>query len=196
VIVDHFSEMPDATRQEIRPGQSDFPANVLIITSRLEEQLGGVPPSTVKPLRIQGNRLSSFLEAYLTQRGKREYFDDAEFFDACRRLSLMVGTRDITVLLAKLYAEQMIAAKEGPAESILPDTIPDLMLSYVNEVNRGVDRPKRHCQLNADICETARSSGTIILFRGYFMPVSGMAELYKCHLEARSGRSFTAHPLS
>jgi hypothetical protein len=143
VIVDHFSEMPDATCQEIRPGQPEFPANALIITSRLEEQLGGVPPTTVKPLRVQGNRLSSFLEAYLTQRGKREYFDDAEFFEACRRLSLMVGMRDITVLLAKLYAEQMIAVKEGAAENILPDTIPDLMLSYVNEVNRAVDQPKQ-----------------------------------------------------
>jgi HEAT repeat protein len=143
VIVDHFSEMPEATRQEIRPGHPEFPANALIITSRLEEQLGGVPPTMVKPLRIQGNRLSSFLEAYLTQRGKREYFDDVEFFEACRRLSLMVGTRDITVLLAKLYAEQMIAAKEGPAARVLPDTIPDLMLSYVNEVNRGIDHPKQ-----------------------------------------------------
>src|SRR5919109_814726 len=92
VIVDHLSEMPDATRQEIRPGQPEFPANALVVTSRSEERLGGVSPTTVKPLRIQGNRLSSFLEAYLTRRGKREYFDDAEFFEACRRLSLMVGT--------------------------------------------------------------------------------------------------------
>ena len=54
VIVDHFSEMPDATRQEIRPGQPEFPANALVVTSRLEERLGGVSPTTVKPLRIQG----------------------------------------------------------------------------------------------------------------------------------------------
>jgi HEAT repeat protein len=143
VIVDHFSEMPEATHQEIRPGQPEFPANALVVTSRLEDRLGGVPPTTVKPLRIQGNRLSSFLEAYLTQRGKREYFDDAEFFEACRRLSLMVGTRDITVLLAKLYAEQMIAAKEGSTDGNLPGSIPDLMLSYVNEVNRGVESHKQ-----------------------------------------------------
>lgn len=143
VIVDHFSEMPEATRQAIRPGRPEFPANALVVTSRLDERLGGVSPTTVKPLRIQGNRLSSFLEVYLTQRGKRESFDDAEFFEACRRLSLMVGTRDITVLLAKLYAEQMITAKEDPAMSTLPDTIPDLMLGYVNEVNHGVNPPKQ-----------------------------------------------------
>jgi HEAT repeat protein len=145
VIVDHFSEMPDATRQEMRPGQPEFPANALVVTSRLEERLGGVSPTTVEPLRVQGQWqvLASFLENYLTQRGQRDSFDPMEFFEACSRLSLMVGTRDITVLLAKLYAEQMIAAKKSSIEGNLPKTIPDLMLSYVNEVNRGVESHKQ-----------------------------------------------------
>jgi len=143
VIVDHLSELHEATRKEIRPGHPEFPANAFVVTSRLEERLDGVPKTTIKPLRIQGNRLSSFMEAYLTQRGKRECFDDAEYFEACRRLSVMVGARDITVLLAKLYAEQMIAAKDGTTDGNLPENIPDLMLSYVNEVNRGVDEHKQ-----------------------------------------------------
>jgi HEAT repeat protein len=149
VIVDHFSEMPDATRQEIRPGQPEFPANALVITSRLEKPLGGVSPTTVNPLRIQGQWqvLASFLEDYLTARGKRDRFDSAEFFEYCRRLSLMVGTRNITVLLAKLYAELMIAAKEGNTKESLPETIPDLMLSYVNEVNRGIESHKQDDRL-------------------------------------------------
>jgi hypothetical protein len=53
------------------------------------------------------------MEAYLTQRGKRDRFTDTEFFDACSRLSAMVGPRNITVLLAKLYAEQLIAVKDN-----------------------------------------------------------------------------------
>lgn len=139
VIVDHFSEMSEATRQEIRPGHPDFPANALVVTSRVEESLDGVPKTAAKPLRIEGNRLSSFLEAYLTQRQKRELFTDPEYFDACGQLSRMVGQRNITVLLAKLYAEQLIASKEGLGEGTLPDNIPDLMLSYLNELNRGSD---------------------------------------------------------
>lgn len=135
VIVDRLSELSEETRQEIRPGHPDFPANALIVTSRVEETLDEVPKTTVKPLRIEGNRLSSFLEAYLNQRHKRELFTDPEYFDACGQLSRMVGQRNITVLLAKLYAEQMIAKKEG-SEGILPDNIPDLMLSYLNELNR------------------------------------------------------------
>ena len=140
VLVDHFSEMSEATRREIRPGHPDFPVNALVVTSRIEEPLDGVPKSTIKPLRIEGNRLSSFMEAYLRQRGKRDLFDDLEYFDACRRLSLMAGQRNITVLLAKLYAELLISAKEGLRETDLPDNIPDLMLSYVNELNRGAGK--------------------------------------------------------
>jgi hypothetical protein len=143
VLVDHFSGLPEATRQAIRPGHPEFPVNALVVTSRLEERLDGVPRTTVKPLRIQRDRLSSFIEAYLTQRNARDRFNDVEFFGACGHLSSMVGARDITVLLAKLYAEQMIAVKVGLTEATLPETIPDLMLNYVNEINRGVDPPKQ-----------------------------------------------------
>ncbi|HEY9667123.1 MAG TPA: PBS lyase, partial [Coleofasciculaceae cyanobacterium] len=142
VIVDHLSEMSEATRKAIRPELPDFCVNALVITSRTEETLGKVVKTTLKPLRIEGNRLSSFMEAYLTQRGKRDRFTDTEFFDACSRLSTMVGARNITVLLAKLYAEQLIAVKDGTTADQLPDNIPDLMLSYLNELNRDVNGDK------------------------------------------------------
>jgi HEAT repeat protein len=136
VIVDHFSELSEQTRAAIRPGHADFPANALIVTSRAEEPLDRVPKSVIKPLRIEGNRLSSFLEAYLIQCDQRALFPDTEYFDACSQLSKMVGHRNVTVLLAKLYAEQMITMKQGGSDGFLPDNIPDLMLSYLNELNR------------------------------------------------------------
>lgn len=140
VIVDHLSEMSPESRAAIRPGHPDFPANALIVTSRTEESLDRVPKTVIKPLRIEGNRLSSFLEAYLVKCQKRELFTDAEYFDACSQLSKMVGQRNVTVLLAKLYAEQMIAIKSGINDGFLPDNIPDLMLSYLNELNRDHNR--------------------------------------------------------
>ncbi|MBE9219688.1 HEAT repeat domain-containing protein [Dolichospermum flos-aquae] len=136
VIIDHFSEMSEATRKAIRPELPDFPVNALIITSRQQETLGQVTKSTLKPLRIEENRLSSFMQAYLLRRSKRELFSDSEFFSACTHLSSLVGQRTTTVLLARMYAEQMIAAKTGTVVSDLPDTVPDLMLLYLNELNR------------------------------------------------------------
>lgn len=138
VIIDHLSEMSEETRAQILAQIGGFEARALIITSRLDESLGGITKTTVKPLRIAGNRLSSFMEAYLIHRGKRELFADTEFFDACSRLSSMVGDRDITPLFAKLFAEEMIRAKKNITAQALPENIPDLMLSYVNELNAGV----------------------------------------------------------
>jgi FOG: HEAT repeat len=113
VIFDHFSEMLQSTRRFIRPGSATFFVNLMVITSRIDEQLDAAPKNTIRPMRIQGDRLSSFMEAYLTARGKRELFDDSEYFEHCKRLSVLVGKGNTTVLLAKLYADQMIASKEG-----------------------------------------------------------------------------------
>lgn len=140
VIVDHLSEMSEATRHSIRPGAANFSTNALIVTSRINETLDNVPRTAIVPLRIEGNRLSSFMEAYLTHREKRHLFNDPEYFDACRQLSMMVGDRKITVLLAKLFAEQMISTKEGSSQEKLPDSIPGLMFRYLNELNRGASK--------------------------------------------------------
>ncbi|HAJ61412.1 MAG TPA: PBS lyase [Cyanobacteria bacterium UBA8543] len=168
VIVDHLSEMSQATRKAIRPELPDFCVNALVITSRTEETLGQVTKTTLQPLRIEGNRLSSFMEAYLTQRGERDRFTDTEFFDACSRLSAMVGARNITVLLAKLYAEQLIVAKDSTVLGVgvqglapLPDNIPDLMLSYLNELNRSVTGDKFDDSPDGDSVQDSFASRTV-----------------------------------
>jgi len=142
VIIDHLSELRESTRAIIQQQLRHFRARALIITSRLEEDFEGFSKTTVRPLRIAGNRLSSFMEAYLTHRGMRELFEDSEFFRGCSHLSEMVGDRDITALFAKLYAEEMVSAKRGVSLGKMPENIPDLMLSYANELNQGVREDK------------------------------------------------------
>ena len=143
LIIDSLSEMNEASGSNILSGVMSLPVNACVFTSRTEEQLNGLPMSTIKMLRIKGNKLATFMEIYLSSRGKRDLFEDEEFFEACRRLSLIVGDRDITALLAKLYAEQMIAEKEGTTDSDAPRNIPELMLSYLNDLCRdaGPDDP-------------------------------------------------------
>jgi len=139
VITDHLSEMNEFTRKAINPDNPKFPINALVVTSRQRDILGQINKQTIKPLRIMGNRLSSFMEAYLTKQGKRELFTDPEFFDACSHLSRMVGQREVTAMLATLYAKQMISAKVEAAQDIstpASDNIPDLMLSYMNYLNK------------------------------------------------------------
>jgi HEAT repeat protein len=142
VIVDRLSEMSEQTQTAIRPEMPDFPVNALLVTSRLEEPLGRVTKTAIKPLRIAGDRLSSFMESYLSQRQKRDLFTDTEFFNSCIQLSTIAGERNITVLLAKLYADQLIAKKEGTTDGDLPDDISELMLHYLNQLNRSVTENK------------------------------------------------------
>ena len=48
------------------------------------------------------------------------------------------GGREVTPLLAKLYAEELVALSgRGEALENLPRSVPDLMLSYLNNLNRG-----------------------------------------------------------
>jgi hypothetical protein len=145
VIVDHLSEMNAVTRKAIDPDNPVFPVNALVVTSRQRDILGKVNMLTIKPLRIMGNRLSSFMEAYLVKQGKRELFTDSEFFDACSHLSRMVGQREVTAMLATLYAKQLINAKVEAAQditSIVSDNIPDLMLNYLNQLNKELGERK------------------------------------------------------
>jgi HEAT repeat protein len=140
VVIDHLTEMSEATRAQIRFDAPEFPATALVVTARAEAALRNLPNRhTLEPMRIEGNRLSTFIDAYLSVRGKRHLFDDEDFFEACRRLTQMVGERDVTVLLAKLYADQMIALREENPQGMgtePPETIHELMLWYLNELNR------------------------------------------------------------
>jgi HEAT repeat protein len=138
VIIDGLSEMAKVTRQTIHPEHPKFTINALLVTSRSEEQLGGVNRTVLKPMRVAGNHLSEFMGSYLTYQDKRDLFTDQEFFEACSHLAAIAQNRDITVLLAKLYADQMIAVKVGTMADNIPNNIPELMLHYLNQLNQAV----------------------------------------------------------
>ncbi|NMG07519.1 PBS lyase [Brasilonema sp. UFV-L1] len=137
VIIDHFSEMSEATQQEIKPQSPDFLVNSLVITSRRREDIK-VTHSILKPCGIESSGLVKFMEDYLEKREKRIFFTNPELLDGCSHLSRLVDKREITLLLAKLYAEQMIVAYEDGKRDTLPESIPNLILDYINRLNASV----------------------------------------------------------
>jgi HEAT repeat protein len=143
VIVDHLSEMSEATRERIRPDAPDFAPKALIVTSRRRETLGGVIITELQPMRVEAERLSEFMSAYLRRSGVRDLFPDTEFFSACERLARLVGDRSATVLLVRLFADQLIEAKRAADARKLPANIPELMLAYVSLVNGAVPEKER-----------------------------------------------------
>ena len=137
------------------PVNSDFPAAALIVTSREQQLLGDVPKVNIYPQKIYAEHLSTFLHAYLTAKDERSKFSDTIFFGACQRLSAIVRERNITALLAKMYAELVIGNRhreinESQSNKIitnsikeknakLPKDILDLMVGYIKELNRRKD---------------------------------------------------------
>ena len=139
VILDHVSELSDAGYQALRAALDATPVNALVITSRLRDKaLGRSAPHAIAPQKIEGERLSAFIQPYLTAQGKRNLFeDDGEFFSACTRLSRMMAAtlQKATALLVRLYVDQIIDVG-GLKTAQLPDDIPELMLRYLCWLNR------------------------------------------------------------
>ena len=130
VVIDGISEMAAVPEKPI-PLDPDFSIAALIITSRSETLWSEVSHTDVRPLRIDSDHLSPFLNAYL---GIENRMADTDLFEACRRLAIMVGTRSITPLLARMYAEQLVGAYAGQRR--LPDNVPQLVLGYLSALNR------------------------------------------------------------
>ncbi|MTJ50426.1 HEAT repeat domain-containing protein [Dolichospermum sp. UHCC 0259] len=146
LIVDHFSEMSEQTHKKINPDSRGFPANALIITSRIEEKLKGID-AKIETLCFDGGKLAYFIEQYLKESKKWHLFEDEqeEFLQECAQLARIVGDKkSITVLLAKLYAERMINAKENfsASENSL-DNIPDLIIDHLEKLNQQGERETR-----------------------------------------------------
>jgi len=139
LIVDRFSELSESTRSLIRPASSSFPINAMLITSRAKENFG-IGLSLITPVSISTERLSHFLLDYVRSVGREDLLNDEILDSARRNLAALVQGQAITVLLAKLYADQLINALDETADRMapLPQNIPDLMLAYINFLNRGI----------------------------------------------------------
>ena len=137
VIIDGMSEMNETTRSSILSGITELSVNAVIITSRFDEPLKGLSKNVIEPIRLQNVHVDAFIKMYLNKLNKDELFGPDEIQNHCERLHAMIGEgRDLTVLLAKYYVVNMIAAKEGDTSEDLPENIPYLMVNYIRLINR------------------------------------------------------------
>jgi HEAT repeat protein len=137
VVLDGLSEFasPVCKLAGLLANNIDLPIAALLVTSRLRE--GIEADVEISPCRVDKQHLVAFMSAYVGQAGARD-IKDAVLFEACQRLARMLdGSLGSTPLLAKMYAEQLVSIyKPGKILEELPQTIPDLMLSYISVLNR------------------------------------------------------------
>jgi hypothetical protein len=194
VIVDRLSELENL-RKFISPLQTGFPIRAMIVTSRVEETLDGVKRTTISPCRLEGAYLSLFMERYLTMRQeqkteKNRWFENREFFDACGSLAELTKGTNLTVLMARFYADQVISAKERGTTDNIPDNIPDLMLGYLDQRNS----ESRRGFSDEEIRSAAKAIAWCSLEKGWY-PVfiseaDAIEELKKVFANTNSGLAY------
>jgi len=148
VILDHFSELGDESRQRLLPTADDFPSAWTIVTSRRQENFGGKGVLHLQPQRLTADRLWPFFTDYLRLVQAEEAFDFDLHERAVGRLrEITAGIVDeqqaITVLLAKLYIDVVLAERRGAGGALLPDSVPALMLTYVSQINAAIPEADR-----------------------------------------------------
>lgn len=137
VIVDRFSEMSEDARQTIDPDSKTYPINALIVTSRKRETFGNIKMALIEPLQLTGSELMRFMEEYFQKEKEVPLKQQPLLYQACNNLQNIVKLYDnraiITVLLAKLTADQLIAGRS------LPTSIPNLISNSLNLINDQFD---------------------------------------------------------
>ncbi len=148
VIIDHFSELGDRSRRLLNPAADAFPSAWTIVTSRQEEHFGGKRVLHLRPQRLTADRLWPFFTDYL----RLEQAEEALDFDLHQRAvirfrEITAGLEDeqqaITVLLAKLYIDVVLSERRGAGGSLLPASVPALMLTYVRQINGTIPKEER-----------------------------------------------------
>lgn len=158
LIIDGFSESDDQTRATLSILPPEFPPQFpLVVTSRRDEKfLGGVALTSIRPLKISGAIVASFLEFQL-------HALDIKKFTGNRRLELsswfssLVGEGEITPLLVVIFAH-LLTDPAISQTSRLPvfKSIPDLFWSYVHQLNDAVHENRRDSSdVNRDLRKIA-----------------------------------------
>ena len=141
LIIDGYSEMSDASRAAIRPLDPDFSTNALLVTSRAQDEFAVSTRTTIEPEGLSEDSLTTFIARYL-ERGKSSLLKGEKFFQLASDLQRLVGAQKVTPLFAKMYIDLFVSSKNGLG-GVLPTTIPDLVLEYLNHLNRKITSEAR-----------------------------------------------------
>ncbi len=133
-IVDRLSELTPAAREQLLAA---LPPGLVVVTSRSDDDgFHERPLSRIVPQRIAVERLQAFFLDYLRRKGQGEALSDDDLMPAQTQLKRIVGDKPMTVLLAQMFIDDVIANRE---EGLLARSVPALMLSYVKRLDTPAD---------------------------------------------------------
>ncbi|MFN6353618.1 MAG: DUF4062 domain-containing protein, partial [Cyanobacteriota bacterium] len=136
-IIDHLSELAPAAREQLLAA---LPPGLVVVTSRSDDDgFRERPLSRIVPQRLGLNRLPDFFLSYLNRTQQRGVLTEDDLMPALGQLKRIVGDKPITVLLAQMFIDDVIAHRE---EGFWAGSVPELMLSYVRRLDTP-DQPEQ-----------------------------------------------------
>jgi len=138
VIIDLVGDQADALERIALEAEA-LVFGGTIVTSRKRAESLRPAQLTLEPIALSGDCLSSFVSSYLADRDRVSLLSDSEFFDACRNLSAQRNGEGVSVLIAKLFADHIIFAKETFGVLDLPANVPALVTAYASVVNHSAE---------------------------------------------------------
>lgn len=163
VIIDDISE---ASPWPKVIAQSGCPANAIILTSRSNRILRGTPRVVLEPERLRGERILDFVESYIERLGQAWRFEPGELRRLCGNLTTLARGGSVTVCLPRIYAELVLHRKRENQNLTLPSCIPELMVRYLEFLNRN---PLDGMPTNDVVYEAAKTLAWVSI-RQYFLP--------------------------
>ncbi len=146
VVVDGLTELDENTRSIIRPNDDKLPLNALIVTSRTKDSLDTADSITLKTGLLKGSAIADFIEDYLKKYGFGSILTDNDFYHELQRFMVLVDNREITALMAQLYAQHLID-RRGNDQVQRPKNVPELIDTYVTRMCDQVALPEYPVQV-------------------------------------------------
>jgi formylglycine-generating enzyme required for sulfatase activity len=153
VIIDHFSECTRRQREWLLEKCQPQDLDLVLLTSRLDESrhFPGWMISKIQPQRLKGDQLLFFFDDYLARRTAKSAYAESPAHlllpeDQVRTRDLlerMVGNKPITVLLAWMVIEKAIEHIQDGRVDLLPSSVPELMLDYVDRSSSAIPPEER-----------------------------------------------------
>ncbi len=137
LVIEDFSEWPAERRELIKPDDRTFAANLLVVTSRSDEDLASTQNrTTIKPQPIDVGSLKGFLADYFGATGQGGLLQRTKVRKAVDEFIEVLRNRDVPPQIVKVFADQLAGANRIGDDGELPTSFTKLMEEYLERINR------------------------------------------------------------
>lgn len=153
-IIDALSELPLADQKRLVNDMELHSEAAFIVTSRILDSLGQLRVIELRMPVLQSSALANFIDFRIKIIQQDMNISSIQRYEACIKILHLMGERPATPLLAGMYIDIFSDAIQKGNLSELPRTIPDLILEFVNAMNKKIRGDSKANQMVQKVMKT------------------------------------------